>query len=97
MEKKEKQKLQFTNARDAGYRMQKGGTSLVVQWLRFLVPSSEGTSSIPGWETKILHAVWPKKKKEKEKKDRGYKRKMTRCWQNSELVILKLPCSYSIM
>ena len=68
MEKKEKQKLQFTNARDAGYRMQKGGTSLVVQWLRFLVPSSEGTSSIPGWETKILHAVWSKKKKEKKKK-----------------------------
>ena len=47
----------------AGYKMQKGGMSLVIQWLRFHVPSSEGTGSIPGWETKIPHAVWPKKKK----------------------------------
>ena len=93
MEKKEKQKLQFTNARDARHRMQKRGMSLVVQLLRFHVSSSEGTGSIPGWETEIPHTVWPKKKK----KDRGYRRKMTRCWQNSELVILKLLCSYSIM
>ena len=77
----------------AGYKMQKGGMSIVIQWLRFHVPSSEGTGSIPGWETKIPHAVWPKKKK----KDRGYRKKMTRCWQSSELVILKLPCTYSIM
>ena len=65
IEKNEKQKLQFTNARDTGYKMQKGGMSLVIQWLRFHVPSSEGTGSIPGWETKIPHAVWPKKKKKK--------------------------------
>lgn len=40
----------------AGYKMQKGGMSLVIQWLRFHVPSSEGTGSIPGWETNILVA-----------------------------------------
>ena len=63
MEKKEKQKLQFTNARDARHRMQKRGMSLVVQLLRFHVSSSEGTGSIPGWETEIPHTVWPKEKK----------------------------------
>ena len=57
MEKKEKQKLQFTNARDARHRMQKRGMSLVVQLLRFHVSSSEGTGSIPGWETKNLQAM----------------------------------------
>ena len=31
-------------------------TSLVVQWLRLSIPSAEGSGSIPGQGTKILHA-----------------------------------------
>ena len=32
-------------------------TSLVVQWLRLSIPNAGGTGSIPGWWTKILHAL----------------------------------------
>ena len=39
------------------------GTSLVVQWLRLLTSTSEGMGLIPGWGTKILHALWHSKKK----------------------------------
>ena len=39
------------------------GTSLVVQWLRLRASTAGGTGLIPGWGTKIPHAVWPKKKK----------------------------------
>ena len=35
------------------------GTSLVVQWLRLHASSAGGAGSIPGWGTKIPHAVWP--------------------------------------
>ena len=35
------------------------GTSLAVQWLRLYISASEGASLIPGWGTKILHAVQP--------------------------------------
>ena len=41
------------------------GTSLAVQWLRLHTPSAEGTGSIPGQGTKILHAVWHGQKKKK--------------------------------
>ena len=34
------------------------GTSLAIQWLRLHASTVEGTSSIPGQETKILHAPW---------------------------------------
>ena len=40
------------------------GTSLAVQWLRLGASNAGGMGSIPGWGTKIPHAVsWPKKKK----------------------------------
>ena len=35
-----------------------GETSLVVQWLRLRASTAGGMGSIPGWGTKILHAVW---------------------------------------
>ena len=33
------------------------GTSLAVQWLKLCTSTAGGMGSIPGWETKILHAV----------------------------------------
>ena len=42
------------------------GTSLVVQWLRLQASNTGGMGLIPGWGTKIPHAlVWPKKNKNK--------------------------------
>ena len=41
-------------------------TFLAVQWLRSCAPIAGGTTSIPGWGTKIPHAAGPKKKKDKE-------------------------------
>ena len=35
---------------------------LVLQWLRFLASTAGGVYLIPGWETKIPHATWPKSK-----------------------------------
>ena len=43
------------------------GDSLVVQWLRLHVSNAGGMSSIPGWGTKISHAVHVAKKKKKKK------------------------------
>ena len=41
-----------------------GSTSLAVQWLKLLASTAGDVGSIPGWGTKIPHAmVWPKKKK----------------------------------
>ena len=40
----------------------------MVQWLRLCASNAEGTDSIPGWGTKIPHAVWYSKKKKKKKK-----------------------------
>ena len=37
------------------------GTSLTVQWLRLCVSNAGAVGSIPGWGTKIPHAVRPKK------------------------------------
>ena len=42
------------------------GNSLVVQWLRFHAFIAGGTSSIPGWGTKIPHAAWCGQKKKKQ-------------------------------
>ena len=36
-----------------------GGTSLAVQWLRLRAPSAGGMGLIPGWGTKIPHALRP--------------------------------------
>ena len=33
------------------------GDFLAVQWLRLCASTARGTDSIPGWGTKILHAV----------------------------------------
>ena len=33
-------------------------TSLVVQWLRLCASGAGGMGLIPGWGTKIPHAVW---------------------------------------
>ena len=41
------------------------GISLVVQWLRFLLPMQGSVCSIPDQGTKIPHAWQPKKKKKK--------------------------------
>ena len=37
-------------------------TSLVVQWLRLRASTAGGTGSVPGWGTKISHAVWGSEK-----------------------------------
>jgi len=37
----------------------------VVQWLRLHAPIAGGMGSIPGWGTKIPHAVKSSKKKER--------------------------------
>ena len=34
------------------------GTSLAVQWLRLCTSTAGGSGSIPGWGTRIPHAVW---------------------------------------
>ena len=56
-----------------------GGTSLVVQWLRFHSSTAGSLGSIPGWGTKIPHAVWCSQKANKpeekcEGKIRTYRR-----------------------
>ena len=37
-------------------------TSLVVQWIRLHASTVGHVGSIPGWGTKILHAVWHSQK-----------------------------------
>ena len=41
------------------------GTPLAVHWLRLYASTAEGMGSIPGWGTKIAHAVWPSQKVKK--------------------------------
>ena len=38
------------------------GTSLVVQWLRLFTPTAGDAGLVPGWGTKIPHALQPGKK-----------------------------------
>ena len=40
-----------------------GGTSLVVQWLRFWASNVGDVGSIPSWGIKIPHAMWCSQKK----------------------------------
>ena len=42
-------------------------TSLVVQWLRLHASNAGGAGLIPGWGTKILHAVWHSQKQKRGK------------------------------
>ena len=51
------------------YQKKKGGTSLVVQWLRLHTSSAGGMGSIPGRGTKILHVVQCGQKKKKKNFD----------------------------
>lgn len=37
------------------------GMSLAIQWLSLCVSNAGGTGSVSSWETKIPHALWPKK------------------------------------
>ena len=46
------------------------GNSLVVQWLRFHAFIAGGTSSIPGWGTKIPHAAWCGQKNKNKNKNK---------------------------
>ena len=39
-------------------KLQAQGASFVVQWLRLCTPNAGGPGSIPGQESKILHATW---------------------------------------
>ena len=41
------------------------GDFLAAQWLRLHASSGGGVGSVPGWETKILHAAWYSQKKRK--------------------------------
>ena len=41
----------------------------MVQWLGLRAFTSEGVGSIPGWGTKIPHAMWRGQKKERERDD----------------------------
>ena len=61
----------------------KSETSLVVQWLRLCASTAGGIGSIPGWGTKIWHAV-QSGQKEKEKK-----RKITPKIKHSSLFSVK--------
>ena len=47
------------------------GTSLGVQWLRLHTSNAEGTSSIPGQRTKILHAEHSSARNNKTVKNQG--------------------------
>ena len=47
------------------FKRRGGGTCLVVQWLRLHTTTAVGTGSIPGWGTKIPHAVRQGQKKKK--------------------------------
>ena len=46
-------------------QIQPKGTSLAVQCLRICTSTAGGTGSIPGWGTKVPHAVWCGQKKKK--------------------------------
>ena len=61
------------------------GTSLVVQWLRLYASTAGDTGLIPGWETKILHAILCHRKKKKR-----FKRNNQTCPLNSLKYLLLL-------
>ena len=62
----------------------------MAHWLRLHASTARGTSVVPGWGTKIPHAVWhSQKKKKKERKKIDNLNKPTAS-ENFELVIKKL-------
>ena len=53
--------------------MRRIGTALAVRWLQFHAFTAGGTSSVSGWETKIVHAArWGQKKKVKKKRKKEW-------------------------
>ena len=53
------------------------GTSLTAEWLRLHISNAGDMSSIPGWGTKIPHAMWCGQNKEKIKKKKKNNKKIT--------------------
>ena len=51
------------------FKMEKHGTSLVVQWLRLRASNARSAGSLPRGGTKILHAAQRGQKKKKKKKN----------------------------
>ena len=58
---------------------QSQGNSLAVQWLGFCAFTAMGTGSIPGWGTKIPHALRPKHQNIKLKQ---YRNKLNKDFKN---------------
>ena len=54
----------------------------MVRWIRVCISTAEGMGLIPGWGTKILHAVWHSQKKKKKTKT---------------IIIIKLKLNYKKM
>ena len=66
----------------------------MVQWLRFYTSNAGGSDSIPGWRTKISHAIWHSGKKKK-KRGRWAKRKGT--LERVEITLASLILSWAIL
>ena len=67
-------KIELLHTDGGMFKNTKRRTSLVVQWLRLRTSTAGDTGSIPGRETKILHAAQHgQKKKKKEYKERHSK------------------------
>ena len=75
-------------AQEWGVWKRQDGTSLVVQWLGLGALTAGGVDSIPGWGTKILHAMpcGQKKKKKKKKVIQTGRTKMPRLRKMSIIV-----------
>ena len=61
--------LQGGAAQEWGVWKRQDGTSLLVQWLGLWALTAGGVDSIPGWGTKILHAMQRGQKKKKSNKN----------------------------
>ena len=64
---KGRNKLLFADDMIVHRKYKRIGTSLVVQWLRLHTSTAGGVGSIPGWGTKIPHAMGRSQKKKKKK------------------------------
>ena len=61
-------------------------TSLMVQWLRLHASKAGGVGSIPGWGTKILHALWHGHKSTGKKKEKVGIERIFSCEQTESLL-----------
>ena len=71
------------------------GTFLAVQWWRHCVSTAGDMGSIPGWGTKILHAVWSGQKKKTRKKKKNYQKTCLNPWLFENLQAA-LPYDYTV-